>query len=528
VTTTATLQSPSPASTASAGATLSDLIVQALTRHSSSEAFVAGDRRLTYAQVRDLVSQFMGALGRRGVGPGVGVTMLSPNTPESWIVQAATYLLGGRFTGLQALASVQDHVVVCEDADAAVLVVAAQLEEHGRQVLEQVGSLRHLLVVPTGGGLPEGESYAVRALEAGPATESDIAWLQYTGGTTGRPKGVMVPHRAMAEMALTHLVDYEMPLRPRYLAAAPLTHAAVLTVVPTLLRGGTVIVEQGFDPHRFLDVIERERVNCLIGMPTMIYALLDHAQPETRDLSSLEAFWYATGPMSPVRLVEARERIGPVFAQIYGQTESTGIGTVLPRAAHETTDLDRLGSCGRPVLGNRVRLVDDAGHDVPVGEVGEIVMRNRGVMLGYRNLPEQSDEALQDGWLHTGDLARQDDEGLLYIVDRKKDMIISGGFNIYASEVEAALTGHPSVSSAAVIGVPDERWGEIVTAFVVARAGQVVDEPALQAFVKQVKGSMYAPKRVIVVDALPTTPVGKIDKKTLRAPYWRDSTRNVH
>ncbi|MBB2939336.1 acyl-CoA synthetase (AMP-forming)/AMP-acid ligase II, partial [Amycolatopsis bartoniae] len=184
--------------------------------------------------------------------------------------------------------------------------------------------------------------------------------------------------------------------------------------------------------------------------------------------------------------------------------------------------------CGRPVLANRIRLVDDDGHDVPVGEVGEIVMRNRGVMLGYRNLPEQTDEALKNGWLHTGDLARQDDEGLLYIVDRKKDMIVSGGFNIYASEVEAALTGHPSVSSAAVIGVPDERWGETVTAFVVARSGQEIDVPALQAFVKQVKGSMYAPKEVVVVDSLPQTAVGKVDKKSLRAPYWRDSTRNVH
>jgi fatty-acyl-CoA synthase len=180
VTRSATTQSSSPASTASAGATLSDLIVRSLTRHSSSEAFVAGDRRLTYAQVRDLVSQYMGALSRRGVGLGVGVTMLSPNMPESWIVQAATYLLGGRFTGLQALASVQDHIVVCEDAEAAVLVVSAPLEEHGRQVLDQVDSLRHLLVVPTDGGLPEGESYAARALDTGPATESDVAWLQYT------------------------------------------------------------------------------------------------------------------------------------------------------------------------------------------------------------------------------------------------------------------------------------------------------------------------------------------------------------
>ncbi|MFD2473635.1 AMP-binding protein [Amycolatopsis silviterrae] len=516
------------AATASSGVTLGDLIVQALTRHSSAEAFVAGDRRLTYLQVRDLVSRYAAALAGRGAGLGTGVAMLSPNMPESWIVQAATYLLGARFTGLQALASIEDHVVVCADAGAEVLVVTAPLEEHGRQLVAEAGSLRQLLVIPAAGGPPEGDHPAARPLDPGPAAETDLAWLQYTGGTTGKPKGVQQPHRSMVQMVYAHLADFEQPRSPRYLASAPLTHAAGLGVLPTLLRGGTVVIEPGFDPGRFLDVIEAERVNCASGIPTMIYTLLDHERPETRDLSSLEVIWYATGPMSPVRLAEARERIGPVFSQIYGQTESTGIGTVLPKAAHETASLERLASCGRPVVGNRVRLAGEDGHDVPVGEVGEIVMRNRGVMLGYRNLPEETAAALEGGWLHTGDLARQDDEGLLYIVGRKKDMIISGGFNIYASEVEAALTAHPSVGSAAVIGVPDDRWGESVAAFVVARPGHDVDVPALRSFVKRVKGSMYSPKKVVVVDSLPRTTVGKVDKKALRAPYWSDSAREVH
>jgi fatty-acyl-CoA synthase len=513
---------------ASSGVTLGHLIVQALTRQSSSLAFVAGDRRLSYAQVRDLVGAYVTALAGRGLGPGVGVTMLSPNMPESWIVQAATYLLGGHFTGLQALASVQDHIVVCEDAEATVLVVTAPLEEHGRQVLAEVGSLRHLVVIPGAGGPPDGDSCDIRSLDPGPATEDDVAWLQYTGGTTGRPKGVMQPHRSVVQMVYAHMADFELPHLPRYLAAAPLTHAAGLAVIPTLLRGGTVVIEQGFDPGRLLDIIEAERINCFSALPTMIYALLDHERPETRDLSSLEVIWYATGPMSPVRLAEARERIGPVFAQIYGQTESTGMGTVLPKAAHETASLEQLASCGRPMVGTRVRLIDDDGHDVPGGEVGEIALQGRGVMLGYKNLPAETESALKGGWLHTGDLARQDDDGLFYIVDRKKDMIISGGFNIYASEVEHALTGHPSVGSAAVIGVPDGRRGEMVTAFVVGRPGHDVDILALQDHVKQVKGSMYAPKEIVVVDSLPLTAIGKIDKKALRAPYWRDATRNVH
>ncbi|PZG53220.1 hypothetical protein C1I98_05960 [Spongiactinospora gelatinilytica] len=189
--------------------------------------------------------------------------MLSPNMPESWIVQAATYLLGGRFTGLQALASVEDHIVVCEDAEATVLVVTTPLEERGRQVLAEVGSLRHLMVIPAAGGLPAGESHGARPLDAGPATETDVAWLQYTGGTTGRPKGLMQPHRSMVQLVYAHLADFEQPHMPRYLASAPLTHATGLGVIPTLLRGGTVVIEQGFDPGRFLDVIEAERINCV-------------------------------------------------------------------------------------------------------------------------------------------------------------------------------------------------------------------------------------------------------------------------
>ncbi|MDT8914989.1 AMP-binding protein [Amycolatopsis sp. PS_44_ISF1] len=516
------------ARTASSGVTLADLILQALTRHDRTEAFVAGDRRLTYSHVRELVSRYVAALAVRGVELGSGVTMLSPNMPESWIVQAATYLLGGRFTGLQPLASIHDHIVVCQDSRASVLVVTASLEEHGRQVLDSVDGLDHLVVVPDGGGPPPAESGAVAPLTRGPATELDLAWLQYTGGTTGRPKGVLQPHRSMVQMVHTYLSDFELPRLPRYLASAPLTHPAGLGVVPTLLRGGTVVVERGFDPGRFLDVVEAERINCVTGLPTMIYALLDDERPESRDLSSLEVLWYATGPMSPARLSEARARIGPVFTQIYGQTESTGIGTVLSQAAHESADTGQLASCGRPVVGNRVRLVDEDDHDVPPGEVGEIVMRNRGVMLGYLGRPEETEAALRHGWLHTGDLARQDEDGLLHIVDRKKDMIVSGGFNVYAAEVETALAAHPAVGSAAVIGVPDERWGEVVTAFVVARPGSTPDAPALQSFVKRLKGSLYAPKKILIVDSLPRTPVGKVDKKALRAPFWAAADREVH
>jgi fatty-acyl-CoA synthase len=232
--------------------------------------------------------------------------------------------------------------------------------------------------------------------------------------------------------------------------------------------------------------------------------------------------------MSPTRLLEARERIGPVLHQIYGQTENVGTATTLRRDEHDPANPDRLGSCGRAVLGAHVAVLDEDGNELPEGEIGEIGVRSRTTMLGYRNLPEQTAAVLKDGWLRSGDMARRDDEGFFYIVDRKNDMIISGGFNIYAREVEDVLATHPAVADSAVIGIPDDKWGEAVHAIIVMRAGRSIDQTELGAFVKDRKGSLYAPKSVEVVDTLPVTTVGKVDKKALRAPYWSTQDRQVH
>jgi fatty-acyl-CoA synthase len=232
--------------------------------------------------------------------------------------------------------------------------------------------------------------------------------------------------------------------------------------------------------------------------------------------------------MSPARLGEAHERIGPVFSQVYGQSEALG-GTSLYKAEHDpVTRPDLLASCGRPMVGFDIAVLDDAGVEVAIGEVGEICMRSQAVMGGYWNEPGLTAETLAGGWLHTADLARRDDEGYLYIVDRKKDMIISGGFNIYPKEVEDVLATHPDVSRSAVIGIPHDRWGEEVKAVVVARPGATLDPAALIALVKDKKGSHYAPKTIDVVDDLPLTPVGKPDKKVLRARSWDGHERAVH
>jgi fatty-acyl-CoA synthase len=232
--------------------------------------------------------------------------------------------------------------------------------------------------------------------------------------------------------------------------------------------------------------------------------------------------------MSPTRLKEAIERLGPIFFQYYGQAECPMTITVLRKEEHDTSRMDRLATCGRPVPWLRVALLDDEGNEVARGEPGEICVQGPLVMKGYWNKPEQTEEALAGGWLHTGDVARADDEGYLTIVDRKKDMIVSGGFNVFPREVEDVLSSHPAVSAVAVIGVPDDKWGEAVKAVVVLRPGAEVSPDDLAALVKERKGAIHAPKSVDFVDAIPLSPLGKPDKRALRAGYWGGADRQVN
>jgi fatty-acyl-CoA synthase len=285
---------------------------------------------------------------------------------------------------------------------------------------------------------------------------------------------------------------------------------------------------QGFDAQRFFELVERHRVTCTFLVPTMIYVLLDHPGIAAADLSSLELVIYGASPMSPARLAEGMRRLGPVFMQLYGQSEAPNCITVLHSYEHDPErHPERLASCGTPVGTSQVRLLDEAGRQVPVGEVGEICVRGPLVMQGYWNKPEETAKALRHGWLYTGDMARCDADGFIYIVDRSKDMIISGGFNVFPREVEDVLTRHPAVAAAAVIGVPDPKWGEAVKAVVVLKPGASAQPEELIALVREHKGPVQAPKSVEFVDALPVTGLGKPDKKALRANYWVGQARGV-
>ena len=490
------------------------LVTDALERWRDRIAFHADARELTYSQTAELIGCTMSGLRARGVRAGDCVAVLAPNSPEAWITCTAVQFLGACSLGLHARSSAADHAFECADAGVRLLAVDARFSDAASKVEGTVVDMAELV------------AGAALTLDPEVADDEDLVELLYTGGTTGRPKGVEQPHRSRAAIALSSQLAYELPVRPRYLASAPITHASGHFVVPTLMRGGTVVLMDGFNPEELVQTVNDQQVSLAFLVPSMIYKLLD-AFPGEIQMPSLERVVYGASPMAPSRLIEAHERIGRVFTQIYGQTETLALGTALLSDEHDLNDAARLASCGRQVPGTIVALLGDDNRPVGPDEVGEMCVRSPGVMRGYRNQPALTAETMAGGWLHTGDMARRDLAGYLTIVDRRKDFIITGGFNVYSREIEDVIASDPTVAVVAVFGVPDPVWGESVKAVVVPAAGADVNVAALTKAVRDAKGPVHAPKSIDVVDQVPLTPVGKVDKRALRNQYWEGRERAV-
>ncbi|RQV32349.1 long-chain fatty acid--CoA ligase [Burkholderia cenocepacia] len=360
----------------------------------------------------------------------------------------------------------------------------------------------------------------------------DIVTLSATGGTTGAPKGVMNSHRAFQTYFAQFMIAFPYGTqRPVNLAAAPMTHTAGMLSLPCTARGGTVVVLTKPDPVLLLAAIAKHRVTEFFLPPTVIYRLLDIPGIEQQDFSSLKYFLYGAAPMSVEKLKRAIEVFGPVMAGGYGQTEAAASISYLTPTEHfvdgKVASDERLSSVGRPNPLIRVEILNDRGELLPQGETGEICVRGDLIMKGYFKAPDKTAETIVDGWLHTGDIGHLDAEGYLHITDRKKDMIISGGFNVYPSEVEQVIWAHPAVQDCAVIGVPDDKWGEAVKAIVELNVGQNVSAEELVALCKDKLGSVKAPKSVDFVAALPRSTVGKVLKKDLREQYWQGQQRKI-
>ncbi|NUQ87597.1 MAG: AMP-binding protein [Glycomyces artemisiae] len=497
--------------------TIVDLVSRSLRRHPGRVAFATPNGDLSYGELRRLIARIAAALREGGVKPGDGVAMIAPNRPEAFAAMIATQSLGARYTPLHAMGSPADHVIVCEDAGITALIadepqyavtLAAELKTRPR-----VFALDALAAHESDEDIPT------------LARESDIAFLGYTGGTTGRPKGVMLSHRSLVTHVYLSVAHWQLPSELRFLGSTPLTHALAGMAPAIFHQGGGITLTKGFDPAEFCEIVRTQRITATFLVPSMIYVLLDHVATHPADLSSLQTILYGAAPISPDRLEQALDVFGPVFVQFYGQTEAPNTVTTLSKQDHE---LRRLTSCGKPHPALDVAVLDDDDQPCAAGELGEVCVRGPLLMDGYWQQPELTAEVLRNGWLHTGDIGRFDEDNYLYLADRKKDMLITGGFNIYPREVEDALATHPDVAVAAVIGVPDPKWGEAVTAFVVTTADATVTAEELIAHVRQLKGPVHAPKRLDFVDGLPLTPLGKIDKKRLRARFWDAADRAVN
>jgi fatty-acyl-CoA synthase len=452
--------------------------------------------------------------------------VLAKNRVEVLYVTSGLSFAGVVLTALHPMGSIEDYLYVIEDAEIDTLVYDAEHFEHIAVALAQrAPRLRHILAMGTGSAgqdLAAGvQAFAPQKLIAPQADPAALYRIAYSGGTTGKPKGIMCSHLSAATATQIQLSEWEWPAEIRHLICAPLSHAGASTLTPILVKGGCMVVLPGFDPVGAMQAIQTHRITSALMVPTMIIAMLDHPRFGEFDLSSLQVIFYGASAFPAPRLRQAIEKIGPIFFQFYGQAEAPMSVTVMRRAEHDVSDLSRLSSCGRPTPYVRVALLDDQGGEVSDGEPGEICVRGPLLMSGYLNKPEETAAAFAGDWLHTGDVAIRNPDGFLRIVDRKKDMIVSGGFNVFAREVEDVLTEIPGVRQAAVIGVPDAKWGEAVKAVVVLEPNATVTAELIIARVRERKGAVQAPKTVEFVEALPLSPLGKPDKKALRLRYAR-------
>ncbi|MFH8403821.1 long-chain fatty acid--CoA ligase [Streptomyces sp. NPDC018019] len=468
---------------------------------------------LTYAALHERTTRLAHALRGLGVRRGDRIAYLGPNHPSYLETLFAAGLLGAVFVPLNTRLAAPEISYQLADAGASVLVHAAAQ----KPLVPGPGEAPHLAEV-----VEVGEQYE-ELIAAAPVdridttvTGDDVCLIMYTSGTTGRPKGAMLTHANLLWNAVNVLVDTDLTAGEVALVCAPLFHTAGLNMLtlPVLLKGGTCVLVGSFDPDTALDLVERRRVTFMFGVPTMYEQMARCARWERADLSSLRTLNCGGAPV-PSRLIAAYHRRGLSFQQGYGMTEASP-GVLFLDAEHAVA---KTGSAGVPHFFTDVRVVRPDLTAVEPEETGEVIVRGPHVMSGYWGLPEESAEVLTDGWLRTGDAARIDADGHVTIVDRLKDMIISGGENVYPAEVEAALLTHPDIAECAVIGVPDPTWGQVPRAVVVAREGAALDAGAVLASLAGRLAKYKVPKSLVIADALPRTASGKLRKPRVRELY---------
>lgn len=515
------------------------LFMWPLTRYKDRTAIVFKDTRLSFSQMDARINRLSHGLLSLGLTKGNKVAVLMNNSLESATSLFAIPRAGLAYVSLNNRHSAKEHVDVLNDSETDAVIVGEEFIDLLEPVLSSIPSLKHFIVTgrPRPGRLTYDELVADQP-ETVPDVEvdydKDIERIQYTSGTTGRPKGAVWTFRTGYNVLTNNLINMDQPIGPWdvNLNSGPLTHAAGLMMMVYYSRGAINIVLPAFDEEEVLKTIECERVTSVLLIPTMLYRVLMSPNLKSYDLSSVNRIWYGTAPMAVERLKQGIRVFGNVFRQNYGMTEIAQPITFLGPDDHITegseAQMKRLLSAGRPAMGVEVKVVGEEGREVEPGEIGEILLRSNKLFKEYWKMPDETAEAFKGGWFHTRDMATVDEDGYIYIMDRKSDMIISGGFNIYPREVEETIMAHPGVAETAVIGVPDDIWGEAVKAMVVPKEGVELIETEVIQYCKDNLASYKKPKSVDFIKEIPKNLYGKVDRRALKEPFWQGLDRRVH
>lgn len=516
--------------------TVSKLVSRAARWYSNRIAVMCAGKERTFAEIEKNSNRFAnGLLGELGLVKGDRVGLYADNSVEYFEAIFGVFKSGLVGVGVNTMLSAKEAAFIIKDSGSRVVVTSPRVVSGIAAMKSELPAVEEILCI---GQAPRGmmdyQEFIKKQSTSHPEvklTEDDLAQLFYTGGTTGIPKGVMLTHRVVLTVLTNmqadfcHIAKHDVVLSPGSLA-----HANGYYSLLAFTQGAKLVIPEGYNAAEVLATIEKEGVTVHPGYPVTLTRLIDHPDISEFDLSSLRLLTYGASPMPIDKLRKALDIFGPKLAQGYGQAEALMTITFLTPEDHADAlahKQHRLASCGRPYMTMEVRIVDEQGNELPSGQVGEVTTRGAVCMLGYWNNREATAETMRNGWVHTGDIGWMDEEGYVYLVDRKKDAIKSGGENVYAREVEDVLYSHPAIAEAAVVGVPDEAWGEAVKAIVVLKPGTHVTADEIKQFCKERLSSYKSPKSIDFMADLPKTAAGKISKKELRDQYWAGRDRKI-
>jgi acyl-CoA synthetase (AMP-forming)/AMP-acid ligase II len=501
-----------------------------------SIATIFQGRKRSFREIATRVAKLAGALQGLGMKAGDRVGMLSLNSDRYLEYYLGVYWAGGAVNPANIRWTAAEIAYSLDDCETAILIVDDTFKVMAQGLKDTCKSLKVLIHVGDGEQPAGMLSYEGLIADAAPVADayrsgSDLAGVFYTGGTTGFPKGVMLSHINLASNCLAVLAAGVVTTDSVGLHAAPMFHLADGAFMNAMMAaGGTHVMIPSFTPVGVMQAIQGEQVSASLLVPTMIQMLADHPEVANYKLDSLKSVLYGASPISEAVIDRAMKALpSAAFCQAYGMTELSPVATLLLPKYHltESRPLGKMRSAGTACTLAEVRIVDGDGKEVPLGTVGEVAVRGPGVMLGYWNKPTETAAAVRDGWMHTGDGGRMDEDGFVFIVDRIKDMIVTGGENVYSIEVENALLKHPAVAQCAVIGIPSEQWGELVHASVVLKPGAQATPESIIEHCKPLIANYKCPRSVAFLEALPLSGAGKILKNKLREPFWKDTQRNV-